>query len=236
MSELVVLGRELRRQPVAHQAKAHLTMVKSGIWLPHIEEAFRELVLNQPKERWSQLETKDRYARAVVKALAPVLGLLGVGLHEQQRADLFMELLRGKYFVAGGSALGDYAEAQIMKHFFRNTSIVAAPASVDVHLYTASTSDANSTGTEVSGGSYAAQNVGTTSGWSDPGSTGGLTDNAAAINYGTASANWGTVSHVSVEMPSAANRLFHGALTASKTVNSGDSFQFATGDLDLSVA
>lgn len=235
MADIVILN---PRKPagVEHRMKAHLTLVKSGLWLPGIEDAFEELVRNQPREYWSTLESKDKYAARVVKVLTPILGLLGVGLHEKQRADLFAELLHGKYFVAGGSMLGDYAEAQIMKHFFRNTSIVAAPASLDVHLWTAATSDANSTGTEVTGGGYVLKNVGTTSGWSDPGSTGGATDNAADIDWGTASAGLGTISHCSIEMPAAANRLFHGALTASKTVNNGDTYKFATGDLDASIA
>lgn len=235
MAEIVILDPP-KPTGVEHHMAAHLTLVKSGLWLPGIQDAFAELVENQPREYWSTLEAKDKYAGRVVKVLTPILGLLGVGLHEKQRMELFRELLRGKYFVAGGSALGDYAEAQIMKHFFRNTSIVAAPASVDVHLYTSATSDANSTGTEVTGGSYVLKNVGTTSGWSDPGSTGGATDNGADIDWGTASAGLGTISHCSVEMPAAANRLFHGALTASKTVNSGDTYKFATGDLDLSIA
>lgn len=236
MEPIITLGRELRRAPVQHFAQAHLTLPKSGIWLPGIEDAFDELIMNQPRERWRQLDTKDRYARAVVKALTPLFGLLGVGLHEKARAELFAELIHGKYFVAGGSQLGDYAESQIMKHIFRNTAIFTPPANIAVQLYTAATSDANSTGTLVSGGSYATVNVGTTTGWSDPGATGGATDNAAAIDFGTASANWGTVSHVSLEVAGGANRLFHGALTASKVVNSGDSFQFATGDLDVTIA
>lgn len=218
-----------------HQGKASLTLVKSGIWLPSIQDAFATLIEGQQRGAWAEAETKHRFAGAAVKALAPVLGLLGVGVHERDRADLFRELLRGKYFVAGGAALGDYAEQEIMEHFFKNTAIFASPASLDVHLYTAATSDANSSGTEVSGGSYAAKNV-AAAGWDAPGATGGATANSADVDFGTATANWGTISHVSIEVVATANRLFHGALTASKTVNSGDSFRFATGALQCSIS
>lgn len=218
-----------------HMGQASLTLTKSGIWLPGIQDAFATLIEGQPRGAWAEAETRHRFAGAAVKVLAPVLGLLGVGVHERERADLFRELLRGKYFVAGGAALGDYAEQQIMEHFFKATAIFASPASLDVHLYTTATSDANSTGTEVSGGAYALKNV-LAAGWTAPGATGGATDNVADVDFGTATANWGTVSHVSIEVVATVNRLFHGALSSSKTVNNGDSFKFAAGALDVSVA
>jgi hypothetical protein len=37
-------------------------------------------------------------------------------------------------------------------------------------------------------------------------------------------------------MPSSANRIVHGALASSKTVNNGDTYQFNTGDLDVAIA
>lgn len=218
-----------------HRGQASLTLTKSGIWLPGIQDAFAALIEGQKRGAWAEAETKHRFAGAAVKALTPVLGLLGVGVHERERADLFRELLRGKYFVAGGAALGDYAEQAIMEHFFKNTAIFATPASLDVHLYTSATSDANSTGTEAAGGSYAAKNV-AAAGWAAPGGTGGATSNSGDVDFGTATANWGTISHVSIEVVSTANRLFHGALSSSKTVNNGDSFKFAAGDLDVAVA
>lgn len=235
---------------VQHEGQAHLTLRKSGLLIPHLQDAFAELVGGRPAsarwgDEWKQAvldpprSKRHEIARAVAprvaKVVGPIVGFMGLRTTERWKLELFEELLRGRYFLAGGSAAGDYLEQEVMEHVFKNTAIFSTPASVDVHLYTSSTSDANSTGTEVSGGSYAAENV-AAAGWDAPGSTGGATANSADTDFGTASANWGTVSHVSIEMPSAANRLFHGALSASKTVNNGDSFKFPTGDLDVSFA
>lgn len=213
-------------------ASLHLS-AGNPLIIPSLQDALAACKLAPTREERDVLTRK--LIHIVERPLVAVAGVMGLKVVDREAFELVEYMLKGG-LIGGGSQLGDYAEAQIMKHFFRNTTIVAAPASLDVHLYTAATSDANSTGTEVIGGGYAAQNVGTTSGWTDPGSTGGATDNAAAINYGTASANLGTISHASIEMPSSVNRLFHGALTASKTVNSGDTYQFNTGDLDVSIA
>jgi hypothetical protein len=45
-----------------------------------------------------------------------------------------------------------------------------------------------------------------------------------------------TVTHVGVrDAASAGNLLFHGALSSSKSVDAGDTFKIATGDLDISL-
>lgn len=230
-----------------HRAQASLTLVKSAMYIPHLQDAFAELVLGRKlgkfdNPEWFTLDAAPRSMRAqaarrlapiVIKGLAPIVGLVGIRLTERQRLDLFEEFIKGRFYHAGGAALGDYAEDQIMGHLFKNTAMFATPASLDVHLYTAATSDANSTGTEVSGGSYAAENV-AAAGWAAI--SGGATSNSADTDFGTATANWGTISHVSIEVVSTANRLFHGALSSSKTVNNGDSFRFAAGDLDCAVS
>jgi len=133
------------------------------------------------------------------------------------------------------TAFSDFLEAAILNHFFRNTDIGAPPANVYIALYTTATDDASG-GTEVTGGSYARAAVSTTGGWSAPG-VAGLTDNVADIVFATASANWGTITHVAVyDAVTGGNRLFHGALTASKVVNSGDIFKFLAGALDITLA
>lgn len=218
---------------VEHAGEAHLTLSRGGIYIPAMQDAFAAALRAPTKEERVRLDRK--LVHIVERPLAAAAGMLGYGLHDRQKMELFEYLLRGG-MIAGGQAVGDYLEAQILRHFFRNTAIVAPPASVDIHLYTTATNDANSSGTEVTGGSYAPQSVGTTSGWTDPGATGGLTDNAAEINFGTATASWGTLSHTSVEMPGSANRLFHGALTASKNVANGDTFKFLAGGFDISIA
>lgn len=133
------------------------------------------------------------------------------------------------------AAMSDFLEQAILNHFFRNTDIGAPPSNVYIGLFTAAPSDSGG-GTEVSGGSYARATVATTSQWSAPGAA-GLTDNINDIVFATATANWGTITHVAIfDAITAGNLLFHGALAASKVVNSGDVFKFLAGALDITLA
>jgi len=60
--------------------------------------------------------------------------------------------------------------------------------------------------------------------------------NTSAIEFPTATASWGTVGWVAVwDNLSGGNLLFHGALTASKTIASGDVFRIPAGDLDITL-
>ena len=133
------------------------------------------------------------------------------------------------------ASMSDYLEQQILNHIFRNTAIFTPPANVYLALFTAAPSDSGG-GTEVSGGSYVRKTVSTTTQWNAPG-VGGLTDNINAQAFVTATANWGTITHVGIfDAASAGNLLFHGALTTSKVVNNGDTFQFNAGDFDITLA
>jgi len=134
------------------------------------------------------------------------------------------------------SAMTDYLEVELRKHIFRTGSFTK-PTVLGVALFTAAPSDAGG-GTEVTGGSYARVNVAPLdANWSGASATTGLTDNVAAITFPTASASWGTVTHFAIfDATTAGNMLIWGALTASKTVGSGDTFSFAIGDLDVTFA
>jgi hypothetical protein len=132
------------------------------------------------------------------------------------------------------AALSDYLENALINHLFRNTDY-ARPANIYVALYTAAPSDSGG-GTEVSGGSYARQAIatGASSGWTA--ASGGATENSATLTFPTATASWGTITHIGLfDASSGGNLLFHGALTASKTIGSGDIFRFNAGDLDVSL-
>jgi hypothetical protein len=140
------------------------------------------------------------------------------------------------------SALSDYAEVEVRKHFFRTGSFTK-PTTLRVALCTSATSDAQTgaTITEVANsGSYARTGPDPLdANWTGASSTDGLTDNASAITFPTASGSWGTVTHIGIVDSAtwgAGNLLIHGALTASKTVASGDVFQFAAGALDVTFA
>lgn len=133
------------------------------------------------------------------------------------------------------SALSDYLENALIDHIFRNSTF-SRPANIYIALFTAAPSDSGG-GTEVSGGSYARQAVatGASSGWDA--ASGGATANTSTVTFPTATANWGTITHIGLfDASSAGNLLFHGALTASKVVNSGDIFRINAGDLDITLA
>jgi hypothetical protein len=61
--------------------------------------------------------------------------------------------------------------------------------------------------------------------------------NGAAVEFVTATGSWGDVGWVGVhDAVSSGNLLGWAALTASKTVASGDVFRFDAGDLDITLA
>lgn len=128
-------------------------------------------------------------------------------------------------------AFTNFLENEMIDHLFRNRSY-GPPAAIWVALYTANPGETGG-GTEVSGGSYARVQVGPgatiwqgTNGETtavDSAGTGGATQNIAAINFATPSANWGSISGVALlDASSAGNFLFYGTLTITKTVNNGD--------------
>lgn len=116
----------------------------------------------------------------------------------------------------------NYLEDQIINHIFR-TGTFTKPTNLYVALYTSATAD-DGTGTEVTGGSYArAQLDPLDANWTATSAGDGQTDNASAITFPTPSANWGTITHFAImDAAAAGNMLYHGSLTASKTVNNGD--------------
>jgi hypothetical protein len=134
------------------------------------------------------------------------------------------------------ASMSDYLEVELRRHIFRTGSFTK-PTVLGVALFTAAPSDSGG-GTEVSGGSYARVDVPPLdANWSAPNSTGGATANVSAITFPTATADWGTVTHVGIfDATSGGNLLFHGALTASKTVTNGDTFSFAAGALSVTFA
>lgn len=136
------------------------------------------------------------------------------------------------------SDFSDYLEQKLMDHVFNQVSY-AATVDTYLALYTTATADAG-TGTEVTGGSYAREivqeNGGASPAWNLAvvSGTAYRVDNGADVVFTQATASWGTVSHTSVmDAVSAGNMLAHAALTASKTVDNGDTFKFNSGDFDI---
>ena len=129
------------------------------------------------------------------------------------------------------SALSDHAEALLLD-WLMTTGSATRPTAWYVALYTAAPSDSGG-GTEVSGSGYSRQSV-TFDAASSPG---GTTSNASAASFTASGGNWGTITHMGIfDASTAGNLLWHGSLSASKTVNDGDTLEFAIGNIDLALA
>ena len=126
------------------------------------------------------------------------------------------------------AAMSDYLENALVNAVLRNTSYTSV-ATVYAALYTTATDDAGG-GTEASGGSYARTSIA----FAAP--SNGVTSNSGTVTFPTATASWGTATHMAIyDAAVAGNRLFHGALQVSKTIDSGDVFTFPTGQLQVTL-
>ncbi|MCI4463680.1 MAG: hypothetical protein JHC30_05885, partial [Caldisericum sp.] len=104
------------------------------------------------------------------------------------------------------------------------------PATVYIALFTVAPTDAGG-GTEVSGGGYARVAVANNS-TNFPPATNGQKSNGTAIIFPTATADWGTIVAVGIyDAATNGNLLFWANLTTARTVQSGDTAQFAVGAL-----
>jgi hypothetical protein len=129
------------------------------------------------------------------------------------------------------SALSDHAEKLVLD-WLMTAGTATRPTSWFVGLFTAAPSDSGG-GTEVSTGGYSRKSVS----FAAASSPGGTTQNSGIVTWTAAGANYGTVSHVGIfDASTGGNLLWHGALSASKTVNDGDTIQFAAGNLTLTLA
>lgn len=129
------------------------------------------------------------------------------------------------------AGFSDYLEDKVLDHVFGGTAYTA-PTTLYVALYTVAPTDTGG-GTEVSGGAYARQ----TAAFTVTGTNPTTASNSAAIEYPTATANYGTVVAVGVfDASSGGNLLAYANLDTSKVVSTGDVFRFNTGDLDITLA
>lgn len=129
----------------------------------------------------------------------------------------------------------DYYEKALGEHGLGSDDYTPA-ASTYIGLWTATLSDTSTGATagEVSGGSYARVEL-TNNQTNWPEFVAGATSNGAEVDFGTASANWGTVTHGAIlDASTNGNILYWFDLTSSKTINSGDSATFPVGDIDVS--
>lgn len=127
--------------------------------------------------------------------------------------------------------MSDYLENALLNATLNGTSFTGV-ATPYVSLHTADPTDAG-TGTEVSGGSYAR----TSASFATASGTSGSVATDADVTFPTATASWGTVTHIGIwDASSAGNMLYHTPLDASKTIDSGDIFKITSGNLTVTLA
>lgn len=120
-------------------------------------------------------------------------------------------------------------ETHVLNYVFTATS-VTRPTAWYVALFTSNPAEDGS-GTEVStsGTAYARRTVAFTV-------SGNLATNNAAIEFPTATASFGTVTHIGVfDASTSGNLIAYSALSASKAIATGDVFRVPTGDLDITL-
>lgn len=125
-------------------------------------------------------------------------------------------------------SFSNYLETEILDHVFAG-SAYTAPTTKYLALFTAVADGEAGSVTEVSGGGYARQTVAFTT-------SGNTTSNNAAVEFPTATANYGTVTHVGVyDALTSGNLMAYAALSSNKTIETGDVFRVPSGDLDITL-
>jgi hypothetical protein len=134
------------------------------------------------------------------------------------------------------SAASDFLELKVLDHVLRySTAPYTAPSTLYLGLFTGVTGlEANTPSDEVTtagGTNYARQTV------TFAAASVGQSSTNATITFPAAGANWGTITHVAVmDASTSGNVLFYGAVTTSKTIETGDTFQVSSGNLTVSLA
>lgn len=145
------------------------------------------------------------------------------------------------------SAASNYLENKILDHVLKNTSF-SQPSGLYLALFTntsgnaAANLEAGTLTDEVttSSSAYSRKNINVngSSGAFNAASS-GSTANTQTVTFDTATANWGTITHVAIMdggTAGAGNVLFYGAVTTSKVIETGDTFQVSSGNLTVSLA
>ena len=118
-------------------------------------------------------------------------------------------------------------ETRVLQWTF-TTGSPTRPTAWYIGLFTDDPGEAQG-GTEVSGNGYARKAVTFTV-------SGDTATNNAAIEFDVATGNWGTITHIAVyDALTSGNQIAYAALTASKTIETGDVLRIPSGDLDITL-
>ena len=132
------------------------------------------------------------------------------------------------------TALSSFAEVKVLDLLFRNTAYTAPNAYLG--LFTSDPTDSAS-GTEVSGNNYARVQIDNKMAAATTGSDNSSITSNSNITFAAASGgDFGTITHIGIfDAASSGNLLAHGALTASKVISDGDTFQINSGSLTITI-
>ena len=122
----------------------------------------------------------------------------------------------------------NYLELKLLDHVLGSTSY-SQPSAIYVALSTGSFND-DASGTELSGNGYTRKAItfGTAS-------SGSIASNSA-VEFDTATGSWGSVGFFGLyDASSSGNLLYHGAFSASKTIETGDILKISSGSLTVSL-
>lgn len=126
-------------------------------------------------------------------------------------------------------SFSNFLETELLDHVFANNAYTS-PSAVYVGLFT-SNPDEDGSGSEVStsGTAYVRQSASFTV-------SGNTATTDAAVEFPTATASWGSITHIGIyDAESAGNLLAYSALDAAKTISSGDVLRIPAGDIDITL-
>ena len=126
-------------------------------------------------------------------------------------------------------SLSNTFETHTLQYLFTTTS-VTRPTAWYIALFTSNPAeDASGTEVSTSGTAYARQSATFTV-------SGNEATNSAAIEFPTATASYGTVSHIGVfDASTGGNLIAYAALTTSKAIDTGDVLRLPANDLDITM-
>jgi hypothetical protein len=138
------------------------------------------------------------------------------------------------------SAASNYLENKVLDHVLRN-SAYTQPSGLWVGLFNNTSTNAL---TNLEAGTLTDEVTTSGSAYSRKAITFGAASSGTAtsnstVTFDAATGSWGTVTHVAImdsDTAGAGNVLFYGALTVSKTVATGDTFQISSGNMTVTLA
>lgn len=127
-------------------------------------------------------------------------------------------------------SFSNYLENKLLDHTLKVASFTQ-PTNIYVALSTTDPTDAGTAITEPSGNAYARTLCNT---WDTAAS--GASANTSAITFPTATGSWGTITHFALyDASTGGNMLGHGSVGTPQAVTTGNTPQFAAGDLDVTL-